>query len=124
MDNPIFPSQVPGLGAKGKKHGGWQVLIDPVCLLTIYPQLLRNFLYKVPSLLSSSSLLGVIDWMRYIFSRDLLIAEVCLAFVITSVGSPECLLPYLCRRSIPCSLRRPVNSPFQHVPYASHDRDD
>ena len=53
----------------------WQVLIDPVCLLTIYPQLLRNFLYKVPNLLSFSSLLGVVDWMRYIFSRDLLIAE-------------------------------------------------
>ena len=51
------------------------MLIDPVCLLTIYPQLLRNFLYKVPTLLSFSSLLGVIDWMRYIFSRDLLIAE-------------------------------------------------
>ena len=58
--------------------GGYQVLIDPVCLLTIYPQLLRNFLYKVPTLLSSSSLLGVIDWMRYLFSRDLLIAEVLL----------------------------------------------
>ena len=42
------------------------------------PQLLRNFLYKVPTLLSSSSLLGVIDWMRYLFSRDLLIAEVLL----------------------------------------------
>ena len=55
-----------------------QVLIDPVCLLTIYPQLLRNFLYKVPTLLSFSSLLGVIDWMRYLFSRDLLIAEVAL----------------------------------------------
>ena len=52
------------------------MLIDPVCLLTIYPQLLRNFLYKVPTLLSFSSLLGVVDWMRYLFSRDLLIAEV------------------------------------------------
>lgn len=46
-------------------------------LLSIYPQLLRNFLYKVPTLLKLSSLLGVVDWMRYIFSRDLLIAEVC-----------------------------------------------
>lgn len=54
---------------------GWQVLIDPVCLLSIYPQLLRNFLYKVPSLLCFGSLLGAIDWMRYTFSRNLLIAE-------------------------------------------------
>ena len=26
-----------------------QVLIDPVCFLTCYPQLLYNFVYKVPT---------------------------------------------------------------------------
>ena len=73
--------------------GGCQVLIDPVCLLTIYPQLLRNFLYKVPTLLSFSSLLGIVDWMRYLFSRDLLIAEVSPplksgSVTVTSLGCP------------------------------------
>ena len=52
-----------------------QVLIDPVCILTIYPQLLRNFLYKMPNLLRLTSMLGSIDWMRYVFSRNLMIAE-------------------------------------------------
>ncbi len=61
------------------KFAGGQVLIDPVCLLTIYPQLLRNFLYKIPNLMRFGSLNGVIDWMRYVFSRDLLIAEVCVS---------------------------------------------
>ena len=60
-----------------------------MCLLTIYPQLLRNFLYKVPTMLSFSSLLGVIDWMRYLFSRDLLIAEVKLVHLLTS----NCIAP-------------------------------
>ena len=46
-------------------------LIDPVSMLTIYPQLLHNFVYRTfhPSN-------GLIDSLRYAFSRDLVIAAV------------------------------------------------
>ena len=52
------------------------MLIDPVCMLTIYPQLLRNFVYKGPNLATISSLLGIVDSLRFVFSRDLMVAEV------------------------------------------------
>jgi hypothetical protein len=55
-----------------------QVLLDPVCMLTIYPQLLRNFVYKQPNFWSAHmlSLLGLVDSLRFVFSRDLMVAEV------------------------------------------------
>jgi hypothetical protein len=57
---------------------GAQVLIDPVCFLTCYPQLLYNFVYKVPMLDETlSSLTGLLSAARFLFSRDLIIAEVC-----------------------------------------------
>ena len=98
---------------------GCQVLIDPVCLLTIYPQLLRNFLYKVPTMLSFSSLLGVIDWMRYLFSRDLLIAEVKLLHLLKSkcIGPPRLEVPVdfcvigLPVKCFPCWLSQLVEEP-------------
>ena len=52
-----------------------QVLIDPVCMFTIYPQLLRNFVYRLPRLHWRMGLHGVIDTARYLFSRNLVIAE-------------------------------------------------
>ena len=52
------------------------MLIDPVCMLTIYPQLLRNFVYKGPNFATISSLLGIVDSLRFVFSRDLMVAEV------------------------------------------------
>ena len=57
---------------------GAQVLIDPVCFLTCYPQLLYNFVYKVPMLKETlSSVTGLLSAARFLFSRDLIIAEVC-----------------------------------------------
>ena len=53
-----------------------QVLMDPVCMLTIYPQLLRNFVYKMPNFMRMNSLLGFVDSLRFVFSRDLMVAEV------------------------------------------------
>ena len=72
-----------------------QVLMDPVCMLTIYPQLLQNFVYKMPRL--SANVLGLVDSLRFVFSRDLLVAEVgpsiihaCL-FTFLSIISSMCL---------------------------------
>ncbi len=50
--------------------------MDPVCMLTIYPQLLRNFVYKMPNFMRMNSLLGFVDSLRFVFSRDLMVAEV------------------------------------------------
>jgi len=50
--------------------------MDPVCMLTIYPQLLRNFVYKMPDPTRLHSLLGFVDSLRFVFSRDLMVAEV------------------------------------------------
>ena len=56
---------------------GLQVLIDPVCFLTCYPQLLYNFVYKVPLLAETlSSVTGLLSAARFLFSRDMIIAEV------------------------------------------------
>ena len=56
---------------------GLQVLIDPVCFLTCYPQLLYSFVYKVPKLAETlSSIEGLLSAARFLFSRDLIIAEV------------------------------------------------
>lgn len=54
------------------------MLIDPVCFLTCYPQLLYSFVYKVPLLSETlSSINGLLSAARFLFSRDLIIAEVC-----------------------------------------------
>lgn len=52
-----------------------QVLIDPVCMFTIYPQLLRNFIYRPPRMHWRMGFPGVIDGLRYLFARNLVIAE-------------------------------------------------
>lgn len=60
-------------------RSGWvmvQVLIDPVCLMTCYPDLLQNFIYCQPSWSSVFSEVGFMDALRFVCSRDLLIAEV------------------------------------------------
>ena len=52
--------------------------MDPVCFLTCYPQLLHSFVYKVPSLAELlGSAAGALNAARFLFSRDLVIAEVC-----------------------------------------------
>ncbi len=54
-----------------------QALIDPVCFLTCYPQLLYNFVYRKPKLADVlGSLTGILGAARFLFSRDLIIAEV------------------------------------------------
>jgi hypothetical protein len=55
----------------------WQVLMDPVCLLTCYPQLLHSFIYKSTTFRDAfGSFMGFANAVRIIFSRDLIIAEV------------------------------------------------
>ena len=52
------------------------LLIDPVCFLTCYPHLLFNFVYKVPDLLAVlRGAAGALGLARFLFSRDLTIAE-------------------------------------------------
>lgn len=47
-------------------------------MLTCYPQLLRSFVYKLPTLTeATSSFLGLANSIRWILARDLVIAEVC-----------------------------------------------
>ena len=56
---------------------GLQMLMDPVCCLTCYPQLLDSFVYKEMTLYEAfGSLDGLANAVRIIFSRDLIIAEV------------------------------------------------
>jgi hypothetical protein len=51
------------------------VLVDPVCMMTCSPQLLSNFIYKLPSVLETKSISGVLDFLRFLCSRDLIIAQ-------------------------------------------------
>ena len=53
-----------------------QVLVDPVCLMTCYPDLLQNFIYCQPNWSRLFSHVGLMDALRFVCSRDLLIAEV------------------------------------------------
>ena len=68
------------------------VLLDPVCMLTIYPQLLKNFVYKPPSAWSAGAraALAAVDSARFLFSRDLTVAE---AFCRRFAWHRECLWP-------------------------------
>ncbi|CAL5226233.1 g9077 [Coccomyxa viridis] len=50
------------------------VLIDAVCLLTCWPALLYNFIYRKPACSLDGK--GCLDVLRFICSRDLMIAEV------------------------------------------------
>ena len=105
--------------------------MDPVCMLTIYPQLLRNFVYKMPDFMRMTSLLGFVDSLRFVFSRDLMVAEVCgetisqiltptlgssrmpLVFLAGSVllgGGWQKLLIPLTETSVSCFARRPAAS--------------
>lgn len=52
--------------------------MDPVCCLTCYPQLLDSFVYKSTTLDEAfGSIDGLANAVRIVFSRDLIIAEVC-----------------------------------------------
>ncbi len=66
-----------------------QALIDPVCFLTCYPHLLYNFVYKVPKFMDvlAGGLEGVMGAARFLFSRDLIIAEVRWVACLTSTDT-------------------------------------
>ncbi|CAL5226087.1 g8902 [Coccomyxa viridis] len=49
------------------------ILIDAVCLLTCWPGLLQNFIHALPSCQLNGK--GCLDVLRYICSRDLMVAE-------------------------------------------------
>ena len=67
-----------------------QVLLDPVCMLTCYPQLLANFVYKLPTVRQSfSSALGMANAVRWILARELVIAEVRVPLI---VGESMCCM--------------------------------
>ena len=53
------------------------LLVDPVCCLTCYPHLLFNFVYKIPSMAAAlaGGAAGALNVARFLFSRDLTIAE-------------------------------------------------
>ena len=54
-----------------------QVLMDPVCMLTCFPQLLHNFVYQMPSLAGClGSVKGLANNIRCLIARDMIIAEV------------------------------------------------
>ena len=78
-----------------------QVLMDPVCMLTCYPQLLANFVYKLPTLQdATSSIMGLTNSIRWLLARDLIIAEVCLhsqPFIppIKLCSATACIIPWL-----------------------------
>ena len=50
-------------------------LLDPVCLLTCYPQLLYNFIYRTLSLNMLYSPGALFDGARFLCSRDLTISQ-------------------------------------------------
>ena len=50
-------------------------LLDPVCLLTCYPQLLYNFIYRSISFSTFSSPAALLDMVRFFCSRDLTISQ-------------------------------------------------
>ncbi len=71
--------------------------MDPVCMLTIYPQLLQNFVYKPPQLAKLGSVLGVVDSARYLFCRDLTVADAfCRKFVSAPRISSTVVKNYYC----------------------------
>ena len=45
--------------------------------MTCFPDLLHNFVYRQPKWDNAFTHIGVMDVLRFICSRDLLIAEVC-----------------------------------------------
>ena len=59
---------------------GAQALMDPVCMMTCFPQLLHNFVYKLPSMAECfGSIAGLVNGIRWLVARDMIIAEVCAA---------------------------------------------
>ena len=58
------------------------VLIDAVCLLTCWPGLLYNFIYRKPSCHLDGK--GCLDVIRFVCSRDLMVAEVSDPLVVQS----------------------------------------
>ncbi len=96
-----------------------QVLIDPVCLMTCFPDLLHNFVYLQPKWSSLFSHAGCMDVLRFFCSRDLLIAEVSFISITTlSISSgascrPSVMLskPHQISTCLLQNLSRPIDRP-------------
>lgn len=73
------------------------VLIDAVCLLTCWPGLLYNFIYRKPSCHMDGK--GCLDAIRFVCSRDLMVAEVSDPLVVQSL-----ILQIYCRLVIVCYI--------------------
>ena len=52
------------------------LIVDPVCMMTCYPHLLANFVYKPPRLAGRPLLQKVTFAARFFAARDLVIAQV------------------------------------------------
>ncbi|PRW60464.1 expressed protein isoform A [Chlorella sorokiniana] len=50
-------------------------LLDPVTMMTCYPQLLSNFIYKEASAANFTTAAGAVDLLRFLCSRDLTISQ-------------------------------------------------
>ena len=53
-----------------------QLLVDPACMMVCCPDLLYNFIYRLPNMAEALSPLGFMDLIRYFCARDLIISEV------------------------------------------------
>ena len=52
------------------------LIVDPVCMMTCYPQLLANFVYKSPPLAGRPLLEKITFGARFFAARDLVISQV------------------------------------------------
>ena len=51
--------------------------MDPVCMMTCFPQLLSSFIYKPASLADTfKSFQGLANSVRFLIARDMIISEV------------------------------------------------
>ena len=53
-----------------------QLLVDPACMMVCCPDLLYNFIYRLPNMAEALTPLGFMDLIRYFCARDLIISEV------------------------------------------------
>ena len=84
-----------------------QALMDPVCMMTCFPQLLHNFVYKLPSVAECfGSVPGLINGVRWLVARDMIIAEV--------LSPPMQAVP-ACMLTEPLQQRACLNKPLSSV---------
>ena len=65
------------------------LVVDPVCMMTCYPQLLANFVYKSPPLAGLPLLQKITFGARFLAARDLVIAQVFCRRCVTPCFKPN-----------------------------------